>query len=258
MANRAIITYATGAHEELLDVALPTYRAFAERHGYDLCVTRNNLVDSLRFFPSANEMPPAWRKIPLLLDALERYEEVVWFDCDLVVVDPSEDFPPLTSDPDRGVFTRDCLHALVRHFEDNSEVPNSGVWMLRRTCGDLVAHDLLKWIMALEVFRNHGWWEQAALLTLMGYTVPPEGSHFSDTKCRNVQMTKWYQSCHFMRLCWNSHPNYRAERPRIVHCSYPRMTERLEVMRALVKDPHYDYPRYDKLAEDDEEPCGNE
>ena len=229
--KRCIVTYAAGAHEELLDVAIPTYKVFAQRHGYDLI---NGTQQT--------ELPAAWNKIPLLTDALKSYDEVIWFDCDLVVVDPREDFPPL---PD------DKLHSLARHFENNSEVPNSGVWRLKRTSVDMFALDLLKRIMYLEVFTNHGWWEQAALMTLMGYTVPPEGSHFPDTRCKNVYHTRWYNVCHFMRLCWNSHPNYRAEKPRIVHCSYPDMQIRLEVMRALVKNPNFDYPRYDVTVKSD-------
>lgn len=233
--NRAIITYAAGAHEELLDVALPTYRDFAQRHGYDMLVTRGNLVESLSIVPNANALPPAWRKIPLLLDALNRYETVVWFDCDLVVVNPTDDLPVMPSG---------CSHALVRHFEDDSEVPNSGVWQLRRS-----AVPLLEKILELEVFTNHGWYEQAALMTLMGYTVPTEGSEFHKTKCKPVYVTKWLRECHFMRLAWNSHPNYKAEKPRIVHCSYKSMQTRIEVMRALVKDPVFDYPRYGKVEE---------
>ena len=243
--KRAIITYAAGAHEELLDVALPTYQKFAANHRYDLIIGKK-----LTFFP------PAWNKIPLLIDALTHYDEVVWFDCDLVVVNPNEDFPPLGSDPTTGEYTQDKIHAMVRHFEDCSEVPNSGVWRLRRLLdGDHYIKDLLHQIMTLEVFRNHGWWEQAALMTLMGYTVPPEGSEFPETKCRNVCRTQWYNMCQFMRLAWNSHPNYRAENPHIVHCSYPDMQRRLEVMRALVKDPHYDYPKYEveKEVEDGKE-----
>lgn len=242
--SKTIITYAAGAHEELLDVALPTYKTFALRHGYDVVVGEKKC-----------DLPPAWNKIPLLLDALDHYDEVVWFDCDLVVVDPSEDFPPLQSDPKAGTFTQPKLHALVRHFEDHSEVPNSGVWRLRSRCDELgvVGKVLLREMLDLEVFTNHGWWEQAALLTLMGYTVPPEGSHFPDTKCKCVRPTRWYESCQFMRLCWNSHPNYRADHPRVVHCSYPRMGERLEIMRALARDPHYSYPRFDKAAEEGDE-----
>jgi len=218
--KRAIVTYAAGAHQELLDVALPTYKDFAQRHGYDIIVGERMTA-----------MPPAWNKIPLLIDVLGKYDAVVWFDCDLVVVNPTDDFPPMRD----GTY-----HALVRHFEDYSEIPNSGVWRV-----DKYILPLLHKMDGLEVFEHHGWWEQAALMTLMGYCVPPEGSHYPDTRCRCVRPTKWYTTCDFMRLVWNSHPNYRADKPRVVHCSYPDMPRRLEVMRALVKDPTYDYPRYE-------------
>ena len=55
-----------------------------------------------------------------------------------------------------------------------------------------------------------------------------------------------------MRVAWNSHPNYRAEKPRIVHCSYVSMLQRIEVMQALVKDPTFDYPKYNKYEKDKE------
>lgn len=196
--DRAIITYAADAHEELLDVALPTYRLFADKHKYDLIVGKRVI-----------DLPPAWNKIPLLLDALGHYDEVVWFDCDMVVVNHNDDFPLMVSSPEAGAFTQDRVHSLVRHFEDCSEVPNSGVWRLRRS-----AEPLLRKILELEVFTNHGWWEQAALMVLMGYTVPPEGTDFNLTKCRCVHPTMWQRSCQFMRLCWNSHrttgPSIRA------------------------------------------------
>jgi len=83
----------------------------------------------------------------------------------------------------------------------------------------------------------------------MSYTVPPQGSSFKDTKCRNVVKTQWYNECQFMRLMWNSQPMYRADKAKIVHCSYPNMVQRLEVMRALVADPQYNYPRYDNVVE---------
>lgn len=233
--KRCIVTYAAGAHEELLDVSLPTYKKFAQLHKYDMIVGEKMC-----------DLPPAWNKIPLLLDALNKYDEVVWFDCDLIVVDFSEDFPKLEG-----------LHSLVRHFDCYSETPNSGVWRLSRTYSDLFSRDLLRQIMNLGVFRNHGWWEQAALMTLMGYCVPPEGSHFPDTKCRCVILTDWYINCQFMRLAWNCHPNYRADRPKIVHCSYPDMQRRIEVMRELVKDPAYKYPTY-RIKQDKEDSKDNQ
>lgn len=231
--SRAIVTYAAGAHEELLEIAAPGYKDFAARYGYEYIVG-TKLTD----------LPPAWNKIPLLMSALQHYDEVVWFDCDLVIVNATEDLPPPAS-----TFESDKIkptgytHAMVRHLENDSEVPNSGVWRVTKE-----AAPVLDKILELEVFRNHGWWEQAALMTLMGYTVPPEGSEFSETKCRNVVQTKWYKQCQFMRLSWNSHPNYRSDRPRIIHCSYPNMIQRVEVMRELVKNPTYEYPRYDTVC----------
>lgn len=218
--KRCIVTYAAGTHEELLDISLPTYKAFADRHGYDIHVGKK-----------MTDMPPAWNKVFLLLDLLEHYEKVVWFDCDLVVVDLSEDFPTLS-----------LFHSLVRHFENYSEIPNSGVWIVTK---DIIP--LLRDMLKLEVFYDHGWWEQAALMTLMGYSVPPQGSNFYETRCRCVFSTKWWLSCNFMRNCWNSHPNYRATKPKIVHCSYPNMLQRIEVMKALVSDPNFQYPRYKKV-----------
>lgn len=218
--SKAIVTYAAGAHEELLDISLLGYRKFADRHGYDLHVGKK-----------MTDMPPAWNKVFLLLSLLRSYDQVVWFDCDLVVVDFSEDFPALPTM---------LHHSLVRHFEAYSEVPNSGVWIVTRAVVPLL-HDMLD----LKVFHNHGWWEQAALMTLMGYTVPPQGSNFSDTRCRCVYPTQWWEACSFMRLKWNSHPNYRAPSPKIVHCSYPDMLQRIEVMQKLVSDPSFQYPRYE-------------
>ncbi len=221
--KKVIITYAAGAHEELLDISLPAFAQFAGKHGYDLHVGRK-----------MTDLPPAWNKVPLLMDALPRYDEVVWFDCDLIVTDASEDFPDM---PDG------ASHSLVRHFEENSEVPNSGVWRVRPT-----AFPLLKLMMELEIFKDYGWWEQGALMTLMGYSTPPHGSKFEEFKCRCVHPTRWHRECGFMRVKWNSHPNYRADHAHIVHCSYPDMLQRIEVMRALVKDPAFDYPRYEKVG----------
>lgn len=224
--SKCIITYAAGAHEELLDISLPTYKKFADAHGYGLIVGEK-----------LTDLPAAWNKVHLLREALVEEDEVIWFDCDLVVVDYSQDFPELA--PGK-------CHSLVRHFEDSSEVPNSGVWRLRHN-----ASSLLEAMLELEVFTDHGWWEQAALMTLMGYSVPPEGSKFHQTRCRCVHPTKWHDVCQFMRVPWNSHPNYRAEHPRIVHCSYPDMLVRTETMKALIKDPAYQYPRYKKEADDE-------
>lgn len=213
--SRAIVTYASGPHEELLRIALPKFEEFSRKHGYDL-VVGEKLCDR----------PPAWNKIPLLLKALSKYDECLWFDADLVIVDSSRDFPKV-----------DSWHAMVRHFSYLSEVPNTGVWYVTRHMIPLLE---LAW--QLEVFTNHGWWEQAAVLTVMGYSVPPQGTLFDATKCRRVYETQWTKNCKFLPLEWNSHPNYRANKPRIVHCSYPDHEQRIEAMQGLLADKDFKYP----------------
>lgn len=219
--TKAIVTYAAGAHEELLDISLPRFQEFAGKHGYSMIVG-NKLCDR----------PPAWNKVPLMIEALQYHDEVLWLDADLVIVNTDDDIKVPVGDP---------VHAMVRHFSAMSEVPNSGVWLMRKA-----GLPLLEKIWQLEVFWNHGWWEQAALMTLMGYTVPPEGSLFDETKCRCVRETEWTRLCHFMKVEWNSHPNYRAKKARIVHCSYPNMRQRIDVMRSLIADSDFAYPEWDR------------
>ena len=218
--NKAIITYAAGEHAKLLEISRPTFQRFADAHGYDLLVGEKKC-----------DRPGAWNKVPLLLEALQRYEIAVWFDADLVVVDASEDFPFIGSQG-----SQNPVHALVRHFSYMSEIPNSGVWILTRA-----AIPLLEQMWTLEVFMNHGWWEQAALMTCMGYSVPPEGTMFDRTCCRCVY-PKWVPQ--WLRVEWNSHPNYRADKPRIVHCSYQDWTVRVSTMSELVVSAEYRYPEW--------------
>ncbi len=230
--TKAIVTYAAGMHQNLLDIALPRFREYADKHGYKLIIG-DKLCDR----------PGGWNKIPLLIDAFVfgKHEHVLWLDCDLVITDTSMDVMSVVDG-----FKRGMCHSLVRHFTSASEVPNSGVWLLRKD-----ALPLLERIWELTVFTNHGWWEQAALMTLLGYSVPPEGSVFDRTKCRVVHASEWHARCHFLRCEWNSHPNYRADKPRIVHCSYPDMAMRIETMQKLVEDAEYDYPAWPKEAKEE-------
>ena len=36
--NRCLVTFGVGHHADLLEIALPTFERFADRHGYDLIV----------------------------------------------------------------------------------------------------------------------------------------------------------------------------------------------------------------------------
>ena len=185
--RRALVTLATGTHEELLDIALPTFRTFADAHGYDIIRAR---VD--------NDRPASWHKVPALAQALDDYDEALWIDADVVIVDASDDLD----------VPEDAWQALVRHHTGDGEVPNCGVWFVRRPMRRVLAR---LWSMRQHI--NAGWWEQEAMMELLGYSLhrPTE----------LAQPGELYARTHWLDGGWNVHKWDRpvAERPRFMHAS---------------------------------------
>lgn len=199
--NRCLVTFGVGEHAELLEIALPSFERFASRHGYELLsAVLDPVVD----------LPPSWWKIPILQDVLEDYDEALWIDADVVIVDDSADIE----------FPEDSWQALVEHRTGDGEVPNLGVWYLRAP---------MQWILPglwamREEYADHGWWEQAAMLDLLGY----------DHHTRPVTLdapTELFDHTHFLETGWNVHPNdtYKSPHPRFMHATmHP---DRAQVMR---------------------------
>lgn len=200
--RRALITFAVGDHARLLDVALPAFREYAETHGYDLIVQA----------PLECERPPSWWKIPILHAALAEYGEVLWMDCDVAIVDGSVDVAD--------EIPRDAWQALVRHHTPDGEVPNMGVWFLRRPLRLILAE-----VWKRLEYVNHPWWEQAAMLDELGYQHDPR-------PCRLVQPTQLYERTAWLGLEWNSHEqNDRHPSPRFAHVTPNSVDWRLPIMR---------------------------
>jgi glycosyl transferase family (putative galactosyltransferase) len=201
--KRALLTFATGEHERLLALSLPGFEAYAERHGYDLVTDAPRML--LR--------PASWYKVPALLRALDVYEEALWLDADVVIVDGSRD---LADEVPEGAW-----QALVRHHTPDGEVPNGGVWLVRPAM-----RETLEAIWARDRYLNHGWWEQAALLDLLGYRHPP---------ARLVEPTTLYRRTHWLGLHWNSHEERdRHPRPTFAHATAGSLDWRAAVMAAYI------------------------
>ena len=188
--TKALATFAIGTHTELLDIARPSYKAFASRHGYDY-------IEPAEF---STTRPPAWYKIPLLRNALERYDEVIFIGADLVIVDGREDFSQ-TVPPE-------AWHAMVRHNTGDGDVPNDDMWFCRKPMiprlDEVWKND--KWL-------NHGWWEQASLLDLMGYHVQ-QPTHL-------IEPTELFHNTHWLETGWNVHKwdTNKSEHIRIQHAT---------------------------------------
>ena len=177
---KAVVTYGTGPLGELLDVSLPTFRMFAERHGYDMIVAT----------PDSDGRPPAWGKIRVLQRTLARYDVVLWIDADAVILDTSVD-------PDL-ITPADAFQALVRttsHPECGTDSPCTGVWLLR---ADARAHAFLERVWEQSEFVEHHWWEQAAVMHLLGWSL--------DLPVGRIRASAWDEGTHWLDEQWDMLP----------------------------------------------------
>jgi hypothetical protein len=205
--KKALISFGVLSHVELLEIAKPTLKAFAERHGYDFIIPAN--IEQRR--------PPAWYKIASVQAALAGgYDEVLFIDADCVIMDDSEDLN----------VPEGYWQAMVKHnINGVSEVPNTGMWLCRQPMLNILAD-----VWAMTDYINHGWWEQGAVLHLMGYDVR------NCSYCRLVVPTELYNKTYFLDAGWNRHvwDVTPAEHIRVQHATmYP---DRAQIMRLWVKE----------------------
>lgn len=146
----AIVTFAMGQHEAYLPLIEPSLREFARRYKYDVIVHTESADES---------RPPAWSKIKFVLDALATHREVIWIDSDALIVDLSRDV--------RREIRRKTDFAWTVHHYNDADYPNSGVLFLRSTPATIA---LLDAVYAQEDLIDHPWWENAALIRLLGYS----------------------------------------------------------------------------------------
>ena len=198
--SRALVTFGTGAHERLLRIALPTFREFADRHAYELVVADPN---------TSSGRPPSWLKVPLLYDLLRRHDEVLWLDADTVIVDTSEDF----------LVPADAWQAMVEHYMRPDRIPNLGVWVVRPPM-----RAVLMELWGMRQYINHIWWEQGAMLELLGYTT-------SKPVHLDASTDLFDRTC-FMPAEWNWHDVDldRGDRRRVMHAAGYPLSRRVTMM----------------------------
>lgn len=147
--RKAIATFGYGPQATLLDVALPTFRWYAETHGYDLFVpAEQSFGGVLRPYP--------WLKVPLITALLDGgYDVVLWLDADVVVCRYDKD---ILEDAGGQPFS------VVVHETDDGGVPNTGVWLCRQG-----TQETLRTLWGRDgCGRSDVWWEQAAFIDALG------------------------------------------------------------------------------------------
>ena len=177
--QKALATFGWDDAAPLLDLALPTFRDYAARHGYHLIVASRRC-----------DRPASWCKIPLLQELLASYDFVLWIDADAIILDASIDLATVIPD--------DAYQAFVvtNCGEGVGESPNLGVWALRAVPR---AKELLDAIWSQEDFIDQGW-EQMALMRLLGWTL--ERPFFK------ARASEWDAGTHIIGEEWNAQPMY--------------------------------------------------
>lgn len=183
-----IVSLATGRHRELLAESAPTLVAYGRRHGWDVVLSSES---------PQGDRPPSWAKVVMVRRLMQQYPFVFWVDADAIIVDLERDLLA-EIDPDGAGADADIWFA--RHAQernpDNTAI-NAGVLLTRSSA---FADALLSAAWHAEEFIEHNWWEQAALLDILGYSLhPPFAQH---------TVTVWNERVGEMDLSWNSVPGY--------------------------------------------------
>ena len=181
----------------------PTFRAYAERHGYDLVIGRES---------ECPERPVSWSKVVLIRRLMRRYDLVVWVDVDAMVLDLSRDIADEVTDG------ADIY--LVEHRYHQQRIPNAGILMVRSS---RAADAFLDLVWHQEQYIDHVWWENAAILDLLGYRLSP---------CNPERPSLHRALFHFIGNEWNSITLDPSPTPVIRHFAGMTHEDRLAGMAA--------------------------
>ncbi|MDQ2957313.1 MAG: hypothetical protein M3Y42_10145 [Actinomycetota bacterium] len=183
----AVITAAgPGMRAVLHDLALPSFRRFADRWGYQVRAV-DLPADGAAADPAAQRAK--WMKLSLLRQALTEFELALWLDADVLVLRADED---IATHLRPGDFQALALEQVPQEYRVN---PNTGVWLLR-SCP--MAFDFLDAVEAAGP-QPGPWADQGAVLAALGWqrgderyrgAKPGLGNHF-------LQHTSW------LPLSWN-------------------------------------------------------
>lgn len=170
-----IVTASEGEEfAEIRKITWPRLAKYADNHGMEFL--------SCDLTPHINR-PPAWKKLIAIASGLSRSGTVIWVDADVYVLNFIDDI--MAGVPDG------CWQAMARHTTNEGDVPNTGVWVLRREMLPILVAAAM-----LDGFVSHPWWEQGAIHAMMGFELGGGGN-------RHVHDTLLYQKTHWLNESFN-------------------------------------------------------
>lgn len=185
--KKVIASFGIGEHSRLLSLAIPTFYLYAHNHNYDIFLPSNDF-----FSNKTKENPASWWKLDIIEYLFNTYDQVLWLDADVIICRFEEDISTKINSQDD--------FAAVVHETPDGQVLNCGVWLLNKSS--------TKWLSSLRSYnsfrRSACWWEQAALLHIMGMN-PDDPKITLPEKC-NIAWTQ-------LDYSWNPHINDHRKIP---------------------------------------------
>jgi hypothetical protein len=144
----------------------------------------------------------------------QEYDFVFWIDSDAIFVRFDKDIREETRSG------KDLY--LVKHHIGGRDVPNTGVLLIRNSRW---SQGLLDRLWAMAQYTNHKWWENAALLDILGYRNLLDSRQPNECDRRLLGRIEW------LDLKWNSLPNLNeSPEPIIKHYAGVPHQQRAEEM----------------------------
>jgi hypothetical protein len=185
MTSICITTSYDAGFRDIGDFAAMTLRYYAYKHGYEAFVD-----DNVSF-----ERHPSWYRVKLIPDLFTRgFDFVMWVDADAIFVRFDVAISSVIT------ASHDLYMVQVDHpLLSPPMVPNMGVILVRNCAW---SRELFTRLWAMDQYSTHNWWENAAMIKLLGYNSllgEGEDSFAYDLRAR----------IKFLDVEWNSITNIR-------------------------------------------------
>lgn len=176
VSSRAIVTGCVGdSWRSLSKITHPRMNLYAKKHGCDF------ISDSEGW--DAGSRPLSWMKLLSISRAMASYEEVLWLDSDVLVVDGENSIFD-------GVPSSFAHAAVLLECPSRGPHVNLGVWLLRKhACPMLVEAAMM------DKHIHDQWWEQAAVNEIVNSGRYPTFSLDKSWNTWTDSPGRFYHSC---------------------------------------------------------------
>lgn len=175
--------------QQLANITTPVLEKYCNQNNYQLVV---------KHISNDFDKHPAWYKPIAILDTLEETgcDYLFWIDTDALVIKPTYKLEDIIEE-DKYLYISHDFNCL-----------NSGV-MLLKNC-DLIKDFFREVYARYPSFKDHGWWEQAAIIQLVE-------QNYQDIRRYIKQMPQHIFNAYEPALMWEATNHSRNEESFVVH-----------------------------------------